>query len=74
MINDIVEQSIFKDTICKHYHGNYGMLYSNATCGGLTIWQCACGYRTVTNGAINDLILKDLIEIKKRYKKLQAFK
>jgi hypothetical protein len=38
------------------------MLYSTATCSGITIWQCACGYRTVTNGVVNDLILKDLID------------
>lgn len=61
-MNDITEQSEFKETICKHYHGDYGTLYSTASCSGLTFWQCACGYRVMTNGVVVDFILKDLID------------
>ena len=51
-----------KDSVCKHYHGDYGTLYSTSTCGGLTIWQCACGHRVATNEVINDFVLKNLID------------
>lgn len=62
MINDFVESPEFKSSICKHYHGDYGTLYFTATGSGLTFWQCACGYRTVSNEVIADFILKDLID------------
>lgn len=58
---DIVFEHRFKDTICKHYHGDYGMLYSSFADNGVTIWQCACGYRIITNAAVN-LSLKDTIQ------------
>ncbi len=61
MIYDIVQQLNFKTTICNHYHGDYGTLYSTFADNGRTIWQCACGYRTVTNGVVN-FSLKEFLD------------
>lgn len=54
----------FKDDIKNHYHGDLGRLFLTPSVGCRTIWQCACGYRSVVNFTLNNFKISDLIEEK----------
>ena len=62
--NICVSEEEFKNAICNHYHGDYGMCYSTFADNERNIWQCSCGYRAVTNKIFN-IVVSDLI--KERY-------
>ena len=54
----------FEDSIKAHYHGDLGNLFLTPSVGCRTIWQCACGYRSVVGFILNNFKISDLIEEK----------